>query len=215
MVKAVFFDLWNTILCCSTKNKVDEIISVLGLSGKVDYCKVMEDMDSKLFVNAEYDIETFLRELCDTYRVRYGSRTLSRAANVWRARLKEAEFFPETKAVLSELKKDYKIGLISNTDRSGAVYAKNVLKLGRYFDSMILSYEVGRVKPDPMIFKIALDDVGADPKESWMVGDSPRMDIEGARSAGMNAVLIDRSGITRREKYPVIKNLNELKDIIK
>lgn len=47
-------------------------------------------------------------------------------------------------------------------------------------DAVILSFEVGFVKPDPRIFQLAADSLGTDPMECLMIGDSPDDDTGGA-----------------------------------
>jgi HAD superfamily hydrolase (TIGR01509 family) len=47
-------------------------------------------------------------------------------------------------------------------------------------DAVILSYEVGFVKPDPRIFQLAADSLGTDPADCLMIGDSAHDDVGGA-----------------------------------
>jgi HAD superfamily hydrolase (TIGR01662 family) len=64
---------------------------------------------------------------------------------------------------------------------------------------LITSEEVGRQKPDPVIFEAALDRLGVSAAESVMVGDAWATDIEGARRAGVRAVWLNRVGDTAPE----------------
>jgi putative hydrolase of the HAD superfamily len=57
-------------------------------------------------------------------------------------------------------------------------------------DGAIASAEAGAAKPDPAIFERALELAGT--RDAWHVGDSPEADVEGARAAGLRAVLISR-----------------------
>jgi len=57
-------------------------------------------------------------------------------------------------------------------------------------DAVILSYEVGLVKPDPAIFRLVCDRLGLQPAEILFVGDTPAADIEGPCAIGMSAMLI-------------------------
>jgi putative hydrolase of the HAD superfamily len=49
-------------------------------------------------------------------------------------------------------------------------------------------------KPDPRIFRRALERLGAEPSEALHVGDSPEHDLAGARAVGIAALLVDRRG---------------------
>ena len=65
---------------------------------------------------------------------------------------------------------------------------------------MILSYEVGLLKPDPAIFHLVCERLGFPPAEILFAGDTPSADIEGPRAIGMPAMLIaDFEEYTRRE----------------
>jgi len=59
-------------------------------------------------------------------------------------------------------------------------------------DAVVLSYEVGHVKPDPAIFRVALDSVGADPSGALMVGDSAH-DDGGAAALGIRTLILPRT----------------------
>ena len=71
-------------------------------------------------------------------------------------------------------------------------------------DAMILSYEVGLVKPDPAIFRLACDRLGLQPAEILFVGDTPSADIDGPQAIGMPAMLISEfETSTRRDVYKI------------
>jgi putative hydrolase of the HAD superfamily len=52
----------------------------------------------------------------------------------------------------------------------------------------------GVEKPDPAIFRIALDRAGVRPEEAIYVGDHPFFDVDPAREVGLQPVLVDRRG---------------------
>lgn len=82
---------------------------------------------------------------------------------------------------------DLQLALVSNTalnvrpalDRWGISYA---------FKAVILSYEVGMVKPDPRIFQLATAAIGVDPSRCVMIGDSER-DDGGAAAVGIRCLI--------------------------
>ncbi|MCK0111315.1 HAD family hydrolase [Ornithinimicrobium sp. F0845] len=65
-------------------------------------------------------------------------------------------------------------------------------RTGIVTDAVVLSYEVGSVKPAASIFNQALDLLGADPEESLMVGDS-WLDDAGAAALGIRTLLLPRT----------------------
>ena len=64
-----------------------------------------------------------------------------------------------------------KLGLVSNTNALHAAYLKPLLPLLRRFDSVVMSCEVGHVKPEPDIFRLALEGVGCEPHEAAFFDD--------------------------------------------
>jgi HAD superfamily hydrolase (TIGR01509 family) len=61
------------------------------------------------------------------------------------------------------------------------------------FDVVVDSATTGAAKPDPAIFRHALSRLGVAAGRALYVGDDPANDLDGARAAGIDAVLIDRS----------------------
>jgi HAD superfamily hydrolase (TIGR01549 family) len=63
------------------------------------------------------------------------------------------------------------------------------------FVSIVVSAEHGVAKPDAAVFRIALDELGVAPAEAIHIGDNPVKDVQGARRAGIRAILLDRAGV--------------------
>lgn len=102
--------------------------------------------------------------------------------------------FPYSLSVLRELKDaGLKIGLISNWDIScrDVLRQTNLLAL---LDTVIISSEVGFEKPNEEIFRIALEQSGADPAASIYIGDNYYDDVLGANKVGMTCLLINPYG---------------------
>lgn len=85
--------------------------------------------------------------------------------------------------------------------------------LGRHLDALVLSYAVGLRKPDPRIYHYACQALGCRPEQVLMVGDSIRSDLEGARSARLHSVLLDRAGVHRRPD--AIRDLRGLQSVLR
>lgn len=64
------------------------------------------------------------------------------------------------------------------------------LCLGAEVEAVFTSAASGFEKPHPLAFALALQELGCEPHRAWMVGDNPVADLEGARAAGMAAVLV-------------------------
>jgi putative hydrolase of the HAD superfamily len=85
------------------------------------------------------------------------------------------------------------VGAISNWDERLRPLLREI-GLARWFDSVTVSCEVGAEKPASAVFQAALGAAGVAANEAVHVGDSYAEDVLGAETAGMRAVLIDRSG---------------------
>jgi len=99
----------------------------------------------------------------------------------------------ETRRTLSRLRSmDLRLGIVSNHHNHGSL-VKHLRDLGiaHYFARVISSAEFGTRKPDSRIFLACLSALNVkDPRKAVFVGDSPRNDVEGARSAGLHTILI-------------------------
>jgi len=99
----------------------------------------------------------------------------------------------ESAALLSRLSERYRLGIVSNFyGNLGSVCREVGLEpsIGVAIDSTV----VGCKKPDPRIFRAALDALGAAPEEAVFVGDSPTRDMAGARALGMRHVWLRPGG---------------------
>lgn len=72
-----------------------------------------------------------------------------------------------------------------------------VLGLDAAVEVIVISGEVGRAKPDPTPFRLALKRLDIDSRDAWHVGDSLATDVGGARAAGLVSIWLNRS-LTRQ-----------------
>ena len=108
-----------------------------------------------------------------------------RSPGAWR-------IYDDVVATLEELRRrDLKLAIVSNWD-SYLPTLLAALDLDRFFPVVAVSAieEVG--KPDPEIFRRVCGRLGVGAAEALHVGDSPSEDYEGARAAGLSALLLDR-----------------------
>jgi putative hydrolase of the HAD superfamily len=93
-----------------------------------------------------------------------------------------------THALLEALRdRGLKLGLVSNALDPPYLLHRDLADFGvaERLDVAVFSSEVGRRKPDPAIFRRALDALGVAPERALMVGDRVAIDIAGARALGM------------------------------
>jgi len=118
--------------------------------------------------------------------------------------------YPEVPAALESLRAaGARLAVVSNWDIS----LHDVLErteLRALVDTVVISAELGVGKPDPAIFRAALDRLGATAADAMHVGDSVEHDVEGARAAGVRAVLVARNGVAPPDGVRVVATLDGL-----
>jgi putative hydrolase of the HAD superfamily len=104
------------------------------------------------------------------------------------------EAFDDAAPALMELRElGLRLVVVSNWDWS-LTDVLGTLGLLPLLDGVVTSAEVGAAKPDPSIFDVALTAAGCGAAQAVHVGDSLELDVEGARTAGIRGLLLDRDG---------------------
>ena len=101
------------------------------------------------------------------------------------------EMGDSTHALLESLRgRGLKLGLVSNAFDPPELLHRDLGRMGlaERLDVAVFSSEVGRRKPDPLIFRTALDRLGVEPGRALFVGDSLEADVAGAAGLGMRTV---------------------------
>jgi putative hydrolase of the HAD superfamily len=121
--------------------------------------------------------------------------------------------------VLRELRaRGMRTAIVSNCDHSTRPVVDR-LGLSEEADAVVLSFETGVAKPDPEIYRTALEAVGASPGEALFVDDQARY-CDGAVALGMDALLILREGdepwegVSEPGGHRVIGDLRALLELI-
>jgi putative hydrolase of the HAD superfamily len=109
---------------------------------------------------------------------------------------------PEAEDVLDELARDHRLALVTNGAPDVQRDKLAGTTLARHFGAVVVSAELGIAKPDPRIFQHALRAVGAEARDSVMIGDSLSRDVAGARGAGLRSIWIDRGNVPPRSEDP-------------
>jgi beta-phosphoglucomutase len=122
---------------------------------------------------------------------------------------------PDARPTLEALQRlGMRLGILSNFD-THLYQVLADLDLRDYFEFVIISVETGLAKPDPRIFDLMVDRAGWPRQRLLYVGDHLGDDIEGARAAGLDAVLIDRMGRHPEAHCPRIGSLLELVEYVR
>ena len=156
-----------------------------------------------------------LRDDCaEAMRAAIGRDDLDHAT-VRAAMLEALEFVPfdDVRPALTALReRGLRLVVVSNWDCSLPRWLDRA-GVGELVDGAVSSAVVGAAKPAPAVFEAGLELAGCAAAEAVHVGDSPENDVEGARAAGLRAVLVQRKG----EPPPgveTVRSLAELSSIV-
>ena len=231
MIKAIFFDFYNTLVRFWPPLDQIQQASCYEFGFQIDPEAIgFGYAVADLFFNRENEIKPLATRTEDErldFFARYEqilldnaglSVTTDLARQIWQIAIsvpKDFIPFDDTVTALQQLKgQGYRIGVISNLRRDMDELCRN-LGMAPYLDFCLTSAEVGVEKPDPAIFVAALERAGVNPLEAVHVGDQPRSDLVGARGAGLHAVLLDRGNWHQEMDNCVrISQLEELFDLL-
>lgn len=120
---------------------------------------------------------------------------------------------PGAAQVVRELAKTYPLTIISNGFKEVQYYKLAHSGLADCFAHTIISEEVGINKPQPAIFRIALEMNGITADEAVMIGDSFSSDIAGAQAAGIDQIWL-HPGPADREATYIVSSLSDVLPIL-
>jgi len=182
--KAIIFDLGAVILNINYQNTIDAFTKLGVKNASTFYSKkVQTDLFNKI-ETGKITTEQFLSAL----QKETNNATIKLVESAWNAMLLN---LPEERlALIKELKKDYSIFLLSNTNAIHIDAFKKQLGDEKWeefyglFDKLYLSHEVGLRKPNAEIFEHILTEQKLKAEEVFFIDDSPQH-IEGAKKLGI------------------------------
>jgi HAD superfamily hydrolase (TIGR01549 family) len=142
----------------------------------------------------EYDMSVRLAKVLSAlgFKSYPSSEIIQRALeDYFESYIKHTRIEKNTPDLLKSLHSNYKLGLVTNFAYPQCIYAiLGKFNLRQIFDVIVISKEVGWVKPSPKIFHAALSELGLKAQQVVFVGDDPESDILGARNVGMKTVFL-------------------------
>lgn len=208
MIQAILFDFGNTLVSTELDWEViiDQSIECLVTYLNSTGIKVDKDSFGQAFLTIrnqnfkkaeleqrEYTAEESLIQMLDTLGIKnIPQNILETAVDVFFSpEIGLYPVVPQVPEILTELKtRGYKLAIVSNAT-SGRLIRKaaTMRDLTKYFETIIVSADVGYRKPHPQIFQLALDTLKVKPEQTVMIGDLLNYDIIGANNLGMKSIL--------------------------
>jgi len=117
-------------------------------------------------------------------------------AGVW-------ELYSEVMDILRKLRRRFQLGVISNFDGRLRLILEH-LGISKFFSYVFISSEIGADKPDPEIFRRALNMVNLKPDQVLYIGDDPDRDWKAASAAGLAIFRLDRPKNSLRDLLTIL-----------
>ena len=127
--------------------------------------------------------------------------------------------YPNTVTVLRRLSAaGYRLGLLSNVS-DGAAIPITYLGMGSLFHTLILSHEVGLLKPDPAIYRLACRRLDVEPTETLFVADGGFGELDAAHGLGIYSVRLEQEHQSTDYGFSThydatIRDLSELEELL-
>lgn len=182
-IKWIFFDIGYTLVNEDDiwNNRIKETIEIAKNEGK--------ELTHEEIYNAVLDAAS-----------KYQTQARTAAKNLGISKFADycpeyEVLYPNVELVLSELKKNYKLGVIANQCED--LYGRlDKLHIAKYFDLIVSSHDVKLEKPDKRIFYLALEQANCLAEEAVMIGDRLDNDVAPANELGFKTIRI-KQGIGR------------------
>lgn len=242
-VKAVLFDLGNTLWHIPERPPVDDIRQetvrrIFGLLQSWGIEPVGElrflGRDIRLAVGAadkaafdshleSPDVPKLVQDLVAKKGI---DISLEQSEELWHTWNLPGSFFgrrlfDDAIDTLDELRgRGLRFGCVTNRPYAGPTFTDEIAEHGLddYLEIMAISCELGYMKPHPKIYEHAIEGLGIAPDEAVMVGDSLKADVAGAQALGMVGVWnrhheIEEENVDHVEPDFIIDELSELLDL--
>ena len=138
------------------------------------------------------------------------------AETYWYYRLQHCRPYDDVVPLLQALVRRFPLCLLTNGSPAMQRAKCTASGLEPFFRHVFVGGEFARGKPDPLIFRAALEAIPCQPAEAVHIGDSLIHDIAGARNIGINSVWLNRKGSMPADSVPdfEITTLDQLLDCI-
>jgi putative hydrolase of the HAD superfamily len=229
MIKAVFFDWFNTLACYDPPREEmhSQILREFGIevpppslipgilaADKYFFAEISRLPVTKRSPEEQEEIYIHYADIMlNEAGFKADRETMSQISKRWPQVFGQTRFvlFDDVITTVKILKdRQLKLGVITNALKDVLAILRQ-LGLEPYLDFAVTSEEAKTDKPDPAIFLLALEKAGVMPSEAIHVGDQYDVDVVGARGAGITPVLIDRYDLFPEvQDCPRVRTLSEL-----
>lgn len=221
--RLVIFDLDDTLIdFASTRLCAHEQLAVALAGESIDaaaYIQAHTEVDRPLFVmfeqgritRAEYRIRRF-HEPFERLQLAPREGLVAHLNEIFMNCVNDGpRLYDDVWPVLEALKKlSVRTAILTNGPSDGQRRKLKATGLGDKVDLFAIGEEIGFSKPHAASYQAVTRQLGVDHARTWMVGDSPALDYDGALAAGLRALLLDRTGTQGDASRRTIRSLVEV-----
>lgn len=179
MIKVILFDVGGVYLDGSFVDFVNKAHQLLGIDK--NFYSDKEVVFNTGLHKGEITVEECFKKY---FKRQINDNQMKKLINLWTNTWKLSDGMKE---LITKLKKNYRLAVLSNSD---PLNSQNYTKKGwyKYFDVLILSHELGIVKPQKKIYEIAVEKLNVKPEECLLIDDQEDC-LKPARKVGMATIL--------------------------
>ena len=196
-IATVFLDIGGVLIGLDNEPALKRISEFSRLEVQEFTRRLNENSRIAAYEAGELTTEEFFEHHCELLEMKI---TLEEFKEIW-----SSVFVFDSPAngmvspgLFEELKRNCRLIALSNTNEMQFTYLVSCHPLVGQFHDQILSYQMGCLKPDPEIYRLALHKAGCSPSATLFVDDLPE-NVEAARRLGIQGVLFEGEEKLRRE----------------
>ncbi len=193
MIKAVIFDLGRVIVPFDFARGYARISELTGIPASAVPGLIGPTGLVEQFESGRIQPQDFVEQLSAVLGLRC---TYEEFCTIW-----SSIFLPETlvpESLLEAIAARYRLVLLSNTNGIHFEMIRRNYPILRHFHALVLSHEVGAMKPSPLIYARAVEAAGCAPEECFFTDDISEY-VDGARRFGIDAVQFQNAEQIERE----------------
>ncbi|HRY36934.1 MAG TPA: HAD family phosphatase [Candidatus Magasanikbacteria bacterium] len=189
MLKVIIFDVGGVYMSGSSVNFINQSYKILGINKKISN-------SNGITFDANYNkgLIDYVDCFKNFFKVPISEEKMKEIVEAWTTTWAPTK---EMLDLVKILKKRYVLAILSNSDLLNSVKYKEQGWYS-YFKHLILSHEIGIIKPDKLIYKIALDKISAQANECIFIDDQEKVLIP-AKKLGMKTILFQSVDQLKKE----------------
>lgn len=223
MIKAIVFDLDDTLI--SEHEYIQSgFTSIAGILSE-QYNLLQDDVFSQLMCLFKESSTNVFNRWFDLHQIEYTSEYIKELIGMYRNHIPNISLYKDAEVILKSLsEKKLKLGIITDGYKVTQRHKLSALNINSYFDSIILTDEIGRDfwKPHARAYELAKEQLGVEFNEMMYIGDNVSKDFITAKKLGIKTIRIKRDeGVyasleygTEHQAHYEINSLEQVKNFI-